>query len=217
MRNVFFILLILCGFAQCAEPCDTCGEGKIMENYVLKYYILSDYSSIFITTPEKDSAGVSFEIGFYNNEAISPLLSENEEIHAKFREIARNNGDTAYYRPISTCFPYTCLSDKAGRFDIYCDREYAGYPAETLLNEFVTICFYSVDEFVKSGYISPDTVKQYCMPLTEFNAGNYYLMASNHISFVLKVKPDYPAEYRFIFTYSDSSVELIAYVFKIFD
>jgi hypothetical protein len=188
-----------------------------MENYVLKYYILYDYSNIFITTTEEDSAGVSFEIGFYNNEPITPLLSENEETLAKFREIAKNNGDTAYYHPISTCCPYTCLANKIGRFDIYCEREYAGYPAETLLNEFVTICFYSVEEFVKSGYVDTDSVKRYCMPLTEFNAGSYYLVTSNHISFDLKLKPEYPAEYLFILTYSDGFVELREYVLKVFD
>jgi hypothetical protein len=204
-------------FSQCAKECETCGQGKIMENYVLKYYTLYDWSSIFITMQEEDSTGVSFEIGFYNNEPITPLLSENEEALAKFREIAKNNGDTAYYRPVSTCFPYTCLANKAGRFDIYCTKEYAGYPAETLLNEFITICFYSVEEFVKNGYVGTDTIQQYCMPLTEFNIGSYHLVTSNHISFGLKLKPDHPAEYRFILTYSDDSVELIEHFFKIFD
>jgi hypothetical protein len=203
-------------FSGCSEQCETCGQGKIMENYVLKYYILFDYSNIFIEPPKKDSAGISFETRFYSSELVNPLFPENEEMVAKFREIAKNNGDTAYYRPISTCFPYTCLPDKAGRFDVYCDREYAGYSAKTSLNELITIRFYSAEDFVRSDYTSIP-VQQYNMPLTEFNAGNYYLVASNYIYFILNEKPDYPSEYEFIFTYSDGSIEISANIFTTFD
>jgi hypothetical protein len=187
-----------------------------MENYVLKYYTFSEYSNIFVNIIEEDSAGICFDLQFYNGEIVNCILPKNEDMLVKFREIAKYNGDTAYYRPISTCFPYTCLSDKTGRFDIYCDREYAGYPAETLLNDLVTIRFYSAEEFVRSDYVNAP-VKQYSMPLTEFNAGNYYLIVSNHISFVLNVKPDYPAEYRFTFTYSDNLVKFSDPVFTTFD
>jgi hypothetical protein len=216
MKNAFLILLILFGFSRCTEECETCGQGKIMESYVLKYYILYDYSNIFISTPKEDSAGISFETGFYSNELITPLFPEDGDMVAKFREIARNNGDTAYYHPVSTCFPYTCLPDKAGRFDIYCDREYAEYPAETLLNDRITIRFNSAEDFVKSNYTGIP-VRQYCMSLTDFNEGNFRLVASSNISFLLSVRPDYPGEYSFVFTYSDSSVKLSNNVFTTFD
>jgi hypothetical protein len=218
MRNIFLILLTIFVFSQCAEECETCGQGKIMKNYILKYYTLFDYSNIYIDTPEEDSAGIIFKAYFYNGKLINSLFPENEKMLADFHEIAKNNGDTAYYRPISTCFPYTCLTSKAGRFDIYCDTIYAGYSAGTSLNEFVTICFYSAEDFIRNGYVSSDIntpIKQYCMPLTEFNVGNHYLMASNHISFILSIKPDRPALsfYRFVFTYSDNSFEFSDYAF----
>lgn len=221
MKNVFLSLLLLFSFTQCAEPCDTCGDGKIMENYVLKYYVHTDYSSLFVDIPVKDSSGISFETYFYNGIQINSIFPENEEMSAKFREIAKNNGDTAYYRPISTCFPYTCLAREIGRFDICCDKEYAGYSAGTSLNKLFTIYYYSAEEFVRNNYyITPDIntpVRQYCKSLTEFNAGKYHLVASNHIYLVLNVKPDYSAEYTFTFTYSDSFVKIVSGSYLVYD
>jgi hypothetical protein len=221
MKNAFLILLILFSFTRCAEPCDTCGDGKIMENYVLKYYTHTNYSNLFVDTPSKDSFDIKFEVHFYGGELINSILPENEEMLAEFRDIAKYNGDTSYYQPISTCFPYTCLSYEAGQFNISCDMEYAGYPAETSLNELFTIYYYSAEDFVRGGYVTPDInmpIEQYCKPLIEFNAGKYNLVASNHIYLVLNIKPDYPAEYMFTFTYySDSSGEMVDVSYLLYD
>jgi hypothetical protein len=215
MRIVFLSLLILLSFTQCTEPCDTCGEGKIMENYVLKYY--SDYSSLFVDIPVIDSAGIKFESYFYNGELINCIFPQNDNMLLKFREIAKYNGDTTFYRPISQCFPYTCLAREIGRFDICCDIEYAGYPAGTSLNELFTIYYYSAEEFVRNGYYTTPDIKQYCKPLIEFNSGKYRLVASNHIYLVLNVKPDYSAQYIFTFTYSDSLFEILAVSYLVYD
>jgi hypothetical protein len=189
-----------------------------MENYVLKYYVFTDFSNIYyIDVQTEESSGIKFEAVFYNGELVNPIFPENEDMYAKFREIAEYNGDTAYYRPVSTCFPYACLPHEAGRFDICCDAEYGGYPAGTSLNEFVTVYFYSAEEFVKSAYAAEYAnapLKQYSKPLTEFNAGKHALVASSGISFVLNIKPDYPAEYRFTFTYSGSSGEFVSNVYR---
>jgi hypothetical protein len=207
MKNVFLILLILFGFSQCTEECETCGQGRMMDNYVLKYFVFTDFSSIYISSyTTEDSAGIRYDVVFYNGDLIDCIFPKNENMLAKFHEIAKYNGDTAYCRPISTCFPYTCMSDKAGRFDIYCDTVYAGLPAKTSLNEFCTIYFHSAGEFVKSGYAASETdprLKQYCMPLTEFNSGNHYLVASNSISFTLNLKPE-PGWYIMFVSYSDT-------------
>jgi hypothetical protein len=192
-----------------------------MENYVLKYYEHADWSNLYVDTPAKDSSGIKFEAYFYGGNLINSIFPEDENMSAKFREIAKSNGDTAYCRPVSTCFPYTCLSHEAGRFDIYCDKEYAGYPAGTLLNELFTVCYYSAEEFVRSGYVTPDInapVEQYCKPLTEFNAGKHHLVASNHIYLVLNIEPDCPAEYVFTFTYySDSSGEMVSLSYLLYE
>jgi hypothetical protein len=212
MRNIVLILVILCSFSRCVNECETCGQGKIMENYVLKYDNLSN-SYFYIYDPVEDSAGFSFKTEFHGGTIINCLFPDNnEKIKSAFRRIAAHNGDTAFYRPISQCFPFTCLSDKAGRFDIYCDMEYAGYPAETPLNEICTIYFYSAEEFVRSNYVAPDIdapVKQYRMPLNEFNSTEHYLMAATNFYLVLSVKPDNrPAEYLFTLVYSFADKQL---------
>jgi hypothetical protein len=179
-----------------------------MENYVLKYFNHTDYSYLYVYPPDQYSSNIRFEVRFGDGEIINSIFPENEAMLSKFREIAAYNGDTAYYSPVSTCFPYTCLSREAGRFDICCDKEYAGYPAEVSLNELFTICYYSAEEFVKSGYVTPDInapIEQYCKPLTEFNAGRHHLVVSDHIYLFLNIPPDYPELYMFTFTYSDSS------------
>jgi hypothetical protein len=192
-----------------------------MENYVVKYYGRADYSNLFVDIPTKDSSGIKFEAHFYDGELINSILPENESMLAKFREIAKYNGDTSYYRPISTCFPYTCLPYEAGRFDICCDREYAGHPAGTSLNELFTVYYYSAEEFVRRGYVISDIntpVEQYCKPLIEFNAGTHHLVASNHIYLVLNIEPDYSAEYTFTFTYSsDSFGEMIDISYLVYE
>jgi hypothetical protein len=222
MRNVFLSLLILFGFMQCTEPCDTCGDGKIMENYVLKYYKHTDYSYLFVDIPVKDSSGIKFQSCFYNGELINSIFPLDDNMLVKFREIAKYNGDTAYYRHISQCFPYTCLAHEIGRFDISCNKEYAGYSAGTSLNDMFTICYYSAEEFIRNGYdvnqdIKASTVKQYCKPLTEFNTGTHHLVASNHIYLILNVNPDYSAEYMFTFTYSDSLVKIVSGSYLLYD
>jgi hypothetical protein len=69
--------------------------------------------------------------------------------------------------------------------------------------------------FVETQYFASPRVstpvKQYNMPLTEFNAGSYCLVSSTNIFFTLSKKPDYPSEYLFVFTSSDGSVEITGY------
>jgi hypothetical protein len=105
-------------------------------------------------------------------------------------------------------------------FDIVCDKEYAGHPAGTSLNEFCEICFYSAGEFVGSGYVSRDTnmpVEQYRTPLNTFNTEERRLVASTRIFFILSLKPDCAGEYRFIFTYSDTFGNFVGFVTYTFD
>ncbi|MDR0603296.1 MAG: hypothetical protein LBG80_03220 [Bacteroidales bacterium] len=176
-----------------------------MENYVLKYIIPAYIMHLY--TPQEDILGVKFGIGF-DGQLINSLIPENDDVLDKFRQIAKRNGDTTYYHPISTCFPLPCLSDGGSRFDVYCDKNYADYPAGASLNDLITIYFYSAMEFVKSNYATDNSkpVKEYCLPLNEFNSGNHYLLAYDKvITFILNAKPDDMEEYSFRFVYSDIS------------
>ena len=188
---------------QCTEPCENCGDGKIMENYVLKY---TTSPSIYVFYVGANSLSLKFKADLTGS-MLNSMLPEDETELAEFREIARRNGDTAYYRPISTCFPYTCLADEAGRFNISCDRDYAGYSAGSSLNDLCSIQFYSAMDFVAGGYSGSDKIEQYSLPLTEFNQGKHYLVSGSKIEFLLPLESEISGKYWFYFTYSDGSEE----------
>jgi hypothetical protein len=194
---------------QCSKPCEDCGTGRIMENYVLRYIKADSNLSMQAYKVLEDSSEILFKVAFFAPE-INPIVPETDDMITEFHRIAAYNGDTVYNRSLATCFPYACFAEGENRFDIYCDKDYNKYSAGVSLNEIFTIHSYNVADFVKNGYVtldeeSPIAACESLIPLTQFNNEKKYLVSSYDIGLFLTVKPTDTIEYKFYFVYSDKS------------
>ena len=203
MKNVFLILFAIM-FLQCSKPCENCGTGRIMENYVIRY-INPDSAYMSVRQSYEDSLDILFEINIRGT-IINPVFPENDNMLAEFHKIAADNGDTAYNRPLATCFPYVCFANGESHFNIYCDKQYLEYPAGTSLNEIFLMYSMRADLFVKSGYMNTDLIKSRYTPLIQFNEEKPYLLSATHsLGLVLNRKPTDTQEYTFHIVYSDKT------------
>ncbi|MDR2467114.1 MAG: hypothetical protein LBD35_06940 [Prevotellaceae bacterium] len=184
-----------------------------MENYVIRYIRPEPDTDFFIFADNISEDSVKFYLNFipFTHAIINPIAPADENMRSEFRRIARNNGDTAYNRPIGTCFQHPCFADGESRIDVRCDAECAGYSAGESLSELFFISFFSPEDFVRNGYAATEAtspaspVNPHFMQLSKFNEKKQSMLSARNIELSLKAELEEFKTYTFYFSYSDKS------------
>ena len=175
-----------------------------------------DYEDLFLTLGIKQD--YSFVL-YHELWGSAPYTSEDYASAAKFAELSKANGDLSYNRR-GEGFG-VCLYKRTESLHVISDAAYdAAHPAGTVLDDIMTVQFYSAEDYLKSGYRSFNkylgkTTKPYVdqaglviqgpqmiESLAEFNQIKRTLM---HFNFILRPTkaPDQTGTHRFTITYTN--------------
>ncbi len=158
--------------------------------------------SLYIYLSPNDSTSTEFTSWNRDKALNDSIVRVNLE---KFRTIAKQNGDTAYYRPIESAGP-DCFARRIDRIEIYCKSNYDQlHPKGAALNDICTIKFGSALEYVKSNYTNDNVLYEKSvvqMALTQFNKEKRRLVATQ-LALKLVTPPQVTGSYIFTVHYYD--------------